>query len=113
MKGRNIIIPEILKMQAQDQLHINHMGIEKTKFLACESIYWANINDDIENLMKNCTTCLTFKHTQPKEKIHHDIQVRPWDVIGSEMFIVNNNPCIILALQTTIVNSQLSRRLPQ
>ena len=62
MKGRCIIIPEILKAQALHQLHINHSHIEKkTKILVCKSIYWANINDDIENFIKNCTTCLTFQ----------------------------------------------------
>ena len=38
MKGSHVIIPGILKTQALDQLHINHMGIEKT--LAHKSIYW-------------------------------------------------------------------------
>ena len=68
MKGRHIIIPGILKTQVLDQLHINHMGIEKTKLLACESIYWPNINDEVENFIKKCSTCLTFQQTQPKEK---------------------------------------------
>ena len=31
---RCVIIPEILKTQALDQFHINHMGIEKAKLLA-------------------------------------------------------------------------------
>ena len=52
VKGKNAIIPEVLKTQALDQLHINHMGIEKTKLPACESIYWININDDMENFIK-------------------------------------------------------------
>ena len=53
MKGRHVIILEVLKAQALDQLHIDHMGIEKKpKFLAHESIYWVNINDDIENFIK-------------------------------------------------------------
>ena len=29
MNGRHVIIPDILKTQALDQLNINHMGIEK------------------------------------------------------------------------------------
>ena len=91
MKGRCIIIPEILKAQMLDKLHVNHMGIEKTKLLACESVHWANINDDIENFIKSCTTCLTFQQTQPKDKIiHHNIPVRPWDVIGADMFTLDN-----------------------
>ena len=31
MKGRCIIIPKALQQQVLDQLHVNHMGIEKTK----------------------------------------------------------------------------------
>ena len=48
MEGRCGIIPEVPKAQALYQLHINHMGIEKTRLLACESIYWVNINDGVD-----------------------------------------------------------------
>ena len=43
MKGRHIIIPERLKQQVLDQLHVNHMGIEKTKLLACALVYIGEI----------------------------------------------------------------------
>ena len=52
MKGRHIVMPEVLKPQVLDQLNINHMGIEKTKLLACKSIYWPNINKGIESVIK-------------------------------------------------------------
>ena len=91
MKGRCIIIPKALKQQALDPLHVNHMDIEKTKLLACELVYWVNIKNDIENYIQNCTTCLTFQQMQPKEKIiHFDIPIRPWDVVGTDMFHINN-----------------------
>ena len=48
LKGRCIIIPNSLKQQMLDQLHINHMAIEKTRLLACECIYWHSINKNIE-----------------------------------------------------------------
>ena len=90
LKGRHVIISEVLKTQVLEQLHINHMGMDKTKLLACDSIYWVNINDDINNFIKNCTTCLLFQQPQPKDKmIHHDIPLRPW-VIGVDMFTLNN-----------------------
>ena len=79
MKGRCIIIPAVLKQQVLDQLHLNHIGIEKTKVLAHESVYWIDINTDIEKHIKNCNMCLEFQQTQPKEKmVHHDIPLRPW-----------------------------------
>ena len=53
MKGRHIIIPESLKQQALDQLHVNHMGIKKPKLLVHANLYIGlNINNDIENHVK-------------------------------------------------------------
>ena len=73
LKGRCIIIPNSLRQQVLNQLHTNHMGIEKTKLLACKCVYWYSINADIEKYIKQCATCLEFQQTQPKEKIiHHD-----------------------------------------
>ena len=61
MKGRCTIIPEDLKQQVLDQLHLNHMGIKKENYSACKSVYWVNINNDIENHVKNCNICLEFQ----------------------------------------------------
>ena len=68
IKGRCIIIPDSLKQQVLTQLHTNHMGIEKTKLLACESVFWHNINGNIEAYIKLCATCLEFQQMQPKER---------------------------------------------
>ena len=98
MNGRCIIIPKVSKQQRLDQLHVNHMGIKKKKLLACKSIYWVNINNDIENYVKNYSTCLEFQQMQPREKnIHFDIPMRPWNVIGADMFQFNNKNylCIV------------------
>ena len=54
LKGRHIIIPDNLKQQVLKQLHTNHMGIEKTKLLAHESVFWHNINADIETYKSLC-----------------------------------------------------------
>ena len=74
------------------------MGIEKIKLLACKSIYWANINNNIKKCIQNCTTCLTFQQTQSEHKIiHHDIPVRLWDIISADMFTLDNKQylCIV------------------
>ena len=68
LKGRCIIIPTSFKQQVLDQLHVNHMGIEKTKLLAHESVYWSNINADIEKCINGYVTYLEFQHTQPKRR---------------------------------------------
>ena len=78
LKGRCVVIPYSLRQQVLAQLHTSHMGIEKTKLLAQDSVFWSNINTKIEGYIKHCATCLEFQQIQPKEKItHHDIPLRP------------------------------------
>ena len=67
------------------------MGIEKTKLLAHECVYWHSINADIEKYIKQCATCLEFQQMQLKEKIiHHEIPLRPWEAVGGDVFHFNN-----------------------
>ena len=105
MKGWHIIIPAELKQEVLDQLHLHHRGIEKTNLLVHKLVYWVNINTDIEDHIKGFNTCHEFQQTQPKEKIiHHDILLRPWEVLGADIFHLNNK--IIYASLITIANSQ-------
>ena len=60
LKNRCEVIPELLNNQALEQLHANHMWIEKTKPMAHESICWTNINDDIEKHIKSALHVLIF-----------------------------------------------------
>ena len=66
--------------------------------LACESIYWTDINNDIEKYIKNFPICLNFQGTQPKEKIiHHDIPAKLWEMVGADMLTLHNKNylCIV------------------
>ena len=74
MKGRYVVIPEVFEKTDIRLTPSEPHGNRKTKLLAWESVYWININDDIEKHIKSCITCLTFQQTQPKDKIiQHDI----------------------------------------
>ena len=48
IKGRHLVVPEVLQKPALQQLHVNHMGIEKPKLLVCSSIYWIGMTADFE-----------------------------------------------------------------
>ena len=56
LKGRHIGIPYSLRQQVLIQLHTSHMAIEKTRLLACDSVFWSNINANIKGYIKHCAT---------------------------------------------------------
>ena len=67
LKGRCIIIPNSLRQQVLNHLHINHIGIEKMKLLACKCVYWHSINADIESTLSNVLHVLNSnRHSQRK-----------------------------------------------
>ena len=51
LKNRHIVVLKH-KKQALEQLHVNHIGIEKAELLACESIPCTGMNNDTENHIK-------------------------------------------------------------
>ena len=63
MKGRKIIILTTLQDKDLKPLHFYHMGVEKTKILACDFMSWINMNAGIEEMVKYCPTCLDFQAT--------------------------------------------------
>ena len=98
VKGKIIIVPSQLKMQILGQLHSNHMGIEKMRLLVCKSVYLVNLNADIENRIKHCSTHLGYQNMQLQEKtIPHKILSKPWEVLGADIFMVGDETllCIV------------------
>ena len=95
MKVKGTIIPFSLWADARpttQQLH----GIEKAWFLARESVYWTNMNTDIEGMIKQYATCLEYQQLQEKS-LHYAIPIRPWEVAGLDAFMINNKTllCIV------------------
>ena len=79
-----------------DQIHSSHLGFKKTGLLACETVYWVNVNCAVENTVKHCSTCLVFQQMQPKEKtIPHELPDKPLEVTDVDMF---SNHSIYLCL---------------
>ena len=52
-----IVIPPTLRRQILEQPHSGHLGSEKMKNLSRLLCWWPDINNDISNFHRNCTTC--------------------------------------------------------
>ena len=52
--------------QSNKQLYLNYIGVEKTRLLAHEYIYWINMNAEIEEMVKNTPPTLISKQYDQK-----------------------------------------------
>ena len=79
MKGSRIIVPQTLQSQILAKLHAAHQGAEKTKLRARTSVFWRNLNKDIDETTKACTICQELQKTQTREPLlQTEIPPRPW-----------------------------------
>ena len=61
MKGKRNIISTSQQKRALDQLHVNHISVEKLRILPHELIYYINIYMDTEDAIKFTLHVLIFR----------------------------------------------------
>ncbi|XP_045450007.1 uncharacterized protein K02A2.6-like [Melitaea cinxia] len=97
VKGRNIVIPQSKRKEVLENIHYAHLGIEKSKVLARNTVFWPNMNKEIEDLIQNCDTCKSFQNANKKESmIEKEIPQRPWEILSIDIFFLYSKPYILL-----------------
>ena len=74
LKGNQIVIPKKLRKNGLQILHEGHLGIEKTRRLATQTVYWPGMNRDIAEMINDCATCLTYPNRQQREPLLTDMR---------------------------------------
>ena len=100
LKGTRVIIPESMQSFILDRLHYGHLGIEKTRLRAKakDSVYWININRDIETTVKSYHICQEHQPAQQHETLlPREIPSRPWEVVGTDTIFFNDADWLIIA----------------
>ena len=98
LKGTHILILKSLQADVLQQLHYAHQGAEKCKLRAKGSVFWVNINRDIEGMVKSCSPCQHNQNMNLKEPlISHCIPQKPWYTLGCDLFFWNNSPYLLLS----------------
>ena len=82
------------------QLHHGHLGIERTKDNARNSIYWPDIDSDIIDMIESCSACQKHRNKQQKETLTpHNIPPRAWVKVGTDIFHCLNRNYVIVITQ--------------
>ena len=68
--GTRVIVPEVLQACLLNELHYTHPGIVKMKLLARSYMWWPNLDQNIEDLVKSCRDCATQRSLPPVAPLH-------------------------------------------
>lgn len=95
-KGR-IVIPQALRRDMLHRIHEGHLGIEKCKRRARESVFWPGINKDIETLISECETCQKHRSKQNKEPmVVAELPTAPWHKVGIDLFHIRGKDYLVI-----------------
>ena len=86
-KGDHIVISPALREDMLNQIRKRHFGIEKHRSRARQALFWPGMNADIQHVVTNCNTCMSFQNANAKEPlINYEIPTLPWQIIGTDLF---------------------------
>ena len=87
--GNRIVIPRVLRPELLERIHVGHQGQTRCKRLARKSVFWPNMNQDIDELVRKCEPCLLRRSFPKKEPLIPDsVPDRPWQRISVDKLSV-------------------------
>ena len=90
LKGMRIIIPNKKREEILKLIHDGHLGLNKCKMRAKETVYWLGISEQLEQLILNCQLCLKYSRSKDKNTPHtalgHEIPSVPWSKVTTDIF---------------------------
>lgn len=90
LKSQKLIVPKALRHEMLGRIHTGHMGVQKSKEHARDVLFWPGMCKEIKKMVQKCTTCQECHTAQQKERLlPHDIPVRPWQSVATDLFVWN------------------------
>ena len=87
LKGVRIVIPEQCRAEVIEKLHEGHFGIDQTKHRARDTVYWLEINKDIEALIRMGEICQEHSRRNNKDLVlARELPLAPWTLIQMDIF---------------------------
>lgn len=94
--GHRLLIPTVLRKEILTHLHKGHRGINGTQERARLSVYWPNIDAQIQQFCQNCEKCFQSLPSQPKETAMHFKQPsRAWEYASADLFTIKGQKGLV------------------
>ena len=85
-KGERLLIPDKIRGDLKERIHSAHIGLQGCLRRAREAVYWPGMNQEVEDYVSKCRTCMAYRPKQQKETLRpHEIPERPWQIIACDL----------------------------
>ena len=105
LKGTRIVIPNKKHETILNQIHDSHLGLNKCKLHAKQSVYWPGLKDQLEKLVLNCQLCLKYSNSKKKQDTHlslgQEIPLFPWTKLATDLFHFQGDSYLLLVDYTS------------
>nr|XP_055046280.1 LOW QUALITY PROTEIN: uncharacterized protein K02A2.6-like [Misgurnus anguillicaudatus] len=71
--GSRVVVPPQGRARVLEEVHLAHPGISRMKSLARSFVWWPNMDQDLEEKVKNCIEC------QSNQKMPSPVLLQPWE----------------------------------
>ena len=90
LKVTRIVIPNEKHEAILKLIHKGHLGLNKCKLHAKETVYWPGLNDQLEKLVLNCELCLKYSYSKHKQEpslsLGQEVSLHPWTKLVTDIF---------------------------
>ena len=105
LKGTRIIIPDEKREKILKLIHEGHLGLNKCKMRAKETVYWLGINEQLEHLVLTCQLCLKYSRSKEKNMPHtalgHEVPPVPWSKVATDIFHYESHSYLLVVDYTS------------
>ena len=111
LKGTRIVVPSKPWETILTQIHDSHLGLQKCKLHAMQSVYWPGINDQLKQLVLNCQLCLKYSRSKKKPDTSSSLgQEIPTDIFHFEgdsyLVLVDYTSCFPIVCKLKSMTAQ-------
>jgi hypothetical protein len=92
-----IIIPVDMQPAMLALIHEGHLGVEKSKALVRQTLWWPGMSRMIEGTVSSCAVCCANRHQQSAEPLPpHPVSFFPWEKSGADNFTFNKRDYLLV-----------------
>ena len=87
LRGNRITVPASLQEHVVQRAHEGHQGINKTKSLLREKVWFPGIDNMVTQMVEGCIPCKSTHDAKPREPIQMtELPSRPWSHVSADFY---------------------------